>query len=93
MPADTVKTLLHAIPHHFPGGQMVFDALPFWIVKSGSGSNGGDTGASFKWALEDLQDIKLRLKQLDLVKETITPHDALGWFAHCGYFPAQQEAS
>ena len=23
--------------------------------------------------------------------DTITTHDALGWFAHCGYFPAQQE--
>ncbi len=25
--------------------------------------------------------------------ETITPHDALGWFTHCGYFPADQEVS
>ena len=25
--------------------------------------------------------------------ETITPHDALGWFTHCGYFPAHQEVS
>lgn len=25
--------------------------------------------------------------------ETITPQDALGWFTHCGYFPADQEAS
>lgn len=69
MPADTVKTLLHAITHHFPGGQMVFDAMPSWIVKSGSGSNVGDTGASFKWALDDPQDIKLLEPQLDLVKE------------------------
>lgn len=25
--------------------------------------------------------------------DTITPHDALGWFSHCGFFPAQQEQS
>jgi transposase len=24
--------------------------------------------------------------------EVITPQDALGWFTHCGYFPADQEA-
>ena len=23
--------------------------------------------------------------------EVITPHDALGWFTHCGYFPVEQE--
>lgn len=25
--------------------------------------------------------------------EVITPQDALGWFTHCGYFPADQEAA
>jgi transposase len=25
--------------------------------------------------------------------DPITAHDALGWFAHCGYFPAPQEVS
>src|SRR5437868_13105942 len=25
--------------------------------------------------------------------ELITPQDALGWFTHCGYFPAAQEDS
>lgn len=25
--------------------------------------------------------------------QTITPQDALGWFTHCGYFPADQDAS
>jgi hypothetical protein len=24
--------------------------------------------------------------------EIITHQDALGWFTHCGYFPADQEA-
>ncbi len=23
--------------------------------------------------------------------DAITPQDALGWFSHCGYFPAEQE--
>ena len=27
------------------------------------------------------------------VLELITPQDALGWFTHCGYFPAVREAS
>jgi transposase len=25
--------------------------------------------------------------------ETITPQDALGWFTHCGYFPADEGLS
>jgi transposase len=36
------------------------------------------------------QDLYEALSQaLDL----ITPHDALGWFTHCGYLPAKQEAT
>jgi hypothetical protein len=34
---------------------------------------------------------RLRVAQRDF--STITAHDALSWFAHCGYFPAQQEVS
>ncbi|GLV60307.1 hypothetical protein KDH_71270 [Dictyobacter sp. S3.2.2.5] len=67
--ADMVQALLHAITRHFPEGQMVFDAMPSLFVKAKSGSNVGDTGATFRWALDDPQDIKQLEPRLELVKE------------------------
>jgi len=65
---DPVKALLHALTHHFPGGQLVFDAMPSLVIIK-------------KWfqcrryrrilqvGLDDHQDIKQLEPQLDLVKE------------------------
>src|SRR5437763_634342 len=35
------------------------------------------------WTREALQEA------IDQALETVTPQDALGWFTHCGYVPAQ----
>jgi len=63
-----VKALLNAAVGHFPSGQMIFDACNSFIVKR-AGSNVGGTGATYKWGLDDPQDIKQLQPKLELVKE------------------------
>jgi hypothetical protein len=46
---------------------MVFDAVNSWAVRKNS--NVAGTGASFKWAVDDPQDIKKLEPGLDLIKE------------------------
>jgi O-methyltransferase involved in polyketide biosynthesis len=63
-----VKALLSAVVAHFPGGQMIFDICNTMIVKR-AGSNVGGTGATYKWGLDDPQDIKQLEPKLELVRE------------------------
>jgi len=63
-----VKALLNAVVAHFPGGQMIFDICNSMIVKR-AGSNVGGTGATYKWGLDDPQDIQQLEPKLELVKE------------------------
>jgi len=63
-----VKGLLNAVVAHFPGGQIIFDICNQMIVKS-AGSNVGGTGATYKWGLDDPQDIKQLEPKLELIKE------------------------
>ena len=63
-----VKALLNAVVGCFPGGQMIFDVVHPVILKR-VGSNVGGTGATYKWSLDDPQDIKRLEPKLELVKE------------------------
>jgi methyltransferase (TIGR00027 family) len=63
-----VKALLNAVVAHFPGGQMIFDICNPFIVKR-AGSNVGGTGATYKWGLDDPQDIKQLEPKLELIRE------------------------
>jgi O-methyltransferase involved in polyketide biosynthesis len=63
-----VKALLNAVVAHFPGGQMIFDICNSMIVKR-AGSNVGGTGATYKWGLDDPQDIQQLEPRLELIKE------------------------
>jgi methyltransferase (TIGR00027 family) len=63
-----VKALLNAVVAHFPGGQMIFDICNSFIVKR-AGSNVGGTGATYKWGLDDPQDIRALEPKLALVRE------------------------
>jgi O-methyltransferase involved in polyketide biosynthesis len=63
-----VKALLNAVAARFPGGQMIFDICNSFIVKR-AGSNVGGTGATYKWGLDDPQDIKRLEPKLELIKE------------------------
>ena len=72
-----VKALLNAVIAHFPVGQMIFDICNSFIVKR-VGSNVGGTGASYKWGLDDPQDIKQLEPKLELVRE-ISMHELVGF--------------
>jgi O-methyltransferase involved in polyketide biosynthesis len=63
-----VKALLNAVVAHFTGGQMIFDICNSFIVKR-AGSNVGGTGATYKWGLDDPQDIRQLVPKLELIKE------------------------
>src|SRR5689334_13899089 len=63
-----VKALLNAVVAHFPSGQLIFDICNWFIVKR-AGSNVGGTGATYKWGLDDPQDIKQLEPKLELIKE------------------------
>lgn len=63
-----VKALLTAIVAHFPSGQLIFDICNSFIVKR-AGANVGGTGATYKWGLDDPQDIGRIEPRLELVKE------------------------
>ena len=63
-----VKALLNTVVAAFPGGQMIFDVVHPVILKQ-VGSNVGGTGATYKWGLDDPQDIKQLEPKLELIKE------------------------
>lgn len=63
-----VKALLNAVVAHFPSGQMIFDICNAMIVKQ-AGKNVGGTGATYKWGLDDPQDIRQLEPRLELIKE------------------------
>jgi O-methyltransferase involved in polyketide biosynthesis len=63
-----VKALLNAVVGHFPSGQILFDICNSFIVKR-AGSNVGGTGATYKWGLDDPQDIRKLEPRLELIKE------------------------
>lgn len=72
-----VKALLNAVVDHFPGGQMIFDVVHPFILKS-AGSNVGGTGATYKWSLDDPEDIKQLEPKLELIKE-FRMHELVGF--------------
>jgi O-methyltransferase involved in polyketide biosynthesis len=63
-----VKALLNAVVAHVPSGQLIFDICNSFIVKR-YGSNVGGTGATYKWGLDDPQDIQQLEPKLELIKE------------------------
>jgi hypothetical protein len=56
---------------------MIFDVVHPFILKS-VGSNVGGTGATYKWALDDPQDIKQLEPKLELIKE-FRMHELVGF--------------
>ena len=63
-----VQALLKAVVAHFPSGQMIFDICNSFIVKR-AGTNVGGTGATYRWGLDDPQNIKQLEPRLELIKE------------------------
>ena len=68
-----VKQLLNRLTDHFPSGQIAFDALSRWgatLAKADPSVRA--TGASFRWGIDDPQDIKHLEPRLELVTEMRT---------------------
>jgi len=68
MNVEEVKTLLHRLTSHFPEGQVIFDCLSSFAVKSGRTELATKTGATHKWAVDDIRDIDAlepRLRRVD----------------------------
>lgn len=63
-----VRALLNAVVDHFPSGQLIFDICNTMIVKQ-TGKNVGGTGATYRWGLDDPQEIRQIEPKLELVKE------------------------
>jgi O-methyltransferase involved in polyketide biosynthesis len=72
-----VKALLNSVVGHFPGGQMIFDVVHPMLLK-GAGSNVGGTGATYKWGIDDPQDIKQLEQKLELIQE-FRMHELVGF--------------
>jgi len=69
-----VKQLLNRLTDHFPSGRMAFDALSRWGARMAKADPSvRATGASFRWGLDDPQDIKHLEPRLELVTEMRTP--------------------
>ncbi len=73
-----VKALLNAVTQHFPGGELIFDATNSYILKQRSSSNVGNTGATYKWGLDDPNSIQQLAPKLRLVKE-YKPHELVSF--------------
>lgn len=60
---DEVKTLLDRLTSFFPHGQIAFDVMNSFAVKSGKERLKDTTGAIHKWIVDDVQDVdKLNTK-------------------------------
>jgi len=68
MQVDEVRALLHRLTSHFPEGQVIFDCLSSFAVKSGRRELATKTGAAHSWAVDDIREIDTldpRLRRLD----------------------------
>lgn len=69
-----VKQLLNRLTNHFPSGRMAFDAMSRWATRMAKANPSfGATGASFRWGIDDPQDIRHLSARLELVTETRVP--------------------
>lgn len=54
---DEVTTLLHRLTGRFAHGQIAFDVMNSFAIKSGKENLKETTGAEHKWAVDDLRDV------------------------------------
>lgn len=55
--ADEVKLLLNRLTSYFPHGQIAFDVMNSFAIKSGKESLKETTGAEHKWAVDDINEV------------------------------------
>jgi O-methyltransferase involved in polyketide biosynthesis len=54
---DEVKTLLNRLTDNFPHGQIVFDVMSSYAIRSGNSDLKRKTGAELKWAVDDIRKV------------------------------------
>ncbi len=65
---DEVKMLLHRLTSYFPYGQIAFDVMNSFAVKSGKDRLKESTGAVHKWAVDDIQEVDRLESKLHRIK-------------------------
>jgi O-methyltransferase involved in polyketide biosynthesis len=74
MIVDDVRALLNRLTNHFAEGQVIFDCLSSFAVKSGRTELETKTGAVHKWAVDDIREVDAleprlrRINDLSLVR-------------------------
>jgi O-methyltransferase involved in polyketide biosynthesis len=74
MAVDDVRALLNRLTNHFAEGQVIFDCLSSFAVKSGRTELETKTGAVHKWAVDDIREVDAleprlrRINDLSLVR-------------------------
>lgn len=64
-----VKQLINSIQYHFPGSEIIFDALGIMTVQNSNiNSNSAKINASYKWGIDDLQEMKNWNCKLEIIE-------------------------
>ncbi|HTY22470.1 MAG TPA: class I SAM-dependent methyltransferase [Desulfomonilaceae bacterium] len=66
---EAVKNLLNRITGHFPQGQIAFDVMNSYAIRSGQSRASRTTGALHKWAVEDPEEVGQLDPKLKIVTE------------------------
>jgi len=79
LPEEEVFDLLERVTHHFPGGELAFDAYsPLGLAMIAWQPSVRRTGAVLHWTLDDPQELLRQLPQLNLLQE-LTGYGADGY--------------
>jgi O-methyltransferase involved in polyketide biosynthesis len=69
MNVDDVRALLNRLTNHFAGGQVIFDCLSSFAVKSGRTELETKTGAVHKWAVDDIREVDALVPRLRRIND------------------------
>ena len=95
--ANDVKTLFNRLLNCFEHGELVFDVMNSFAIKSGKQKLKKTTGAEHKWAVDDLNEVdhfNKRLKRISVISVFKTPYTKKLPFSYrviigvMGLFPA-----
>jgi O-methyltransferase involved in polyketide biosynthesis len=69
MNVDDVRALLNRLTNHFAEGQVIFDCLSSFAVKSGRTELETKTGAVHKWAVDDIGEVDALVPRLRRIND------------------------
>jgi O-methyltransferase involved in polyketide biosynthesis len=69
MNVDDVRALLNRLTNHFAEGQVIFDCLSSFAVKSGRTELETKTGAVHKWAVDDIREVDALVPRLRRIND------------------------